>query len=312
MKRLLLIIGTVVVVLLLLATAAGSFYMLSFSLSPEEERTDTARCWQLLYADHPETQPWVDSLKACQALRDTFVTMATGERHHAYYIRRDSSSRAAVVVHGWRDCAIDFLYLARVYHQELGYSVLLPDLHAHGLSQGDAIGMGWKERHDLMQWMQVAAQLMATDSLVVHGVSMGAATTMNVAGEPLPPTIKKVWFVEDCGYTSVWDEFAYELRQEFSLPSFPLMHTTSLLCRLRYGWSFAEASPLQQVARCPWPMLFIHGGSDSFVPTAMVYPLYEAKPQPKALWVAEGSEHARSYADHPQEYTRRLKSFLGI
>ena len=88
------------------------------------------------------------------------------------------------------------------------------------------------------------------------------------------------------------------------------MYTTSLLCRLRYGWSFGQAAPLRQVAQCPWPMLFIHGTADSFVPTDMVLPLYQAKPMPKTLWMATGSEHARSYADHPKEYTRRLNDFL--
>ena len=66
---------------------------------------------------------------------------------------------------------------------------------------------------------------------------------------------------------------------------------------MKYGWSFGEASPLKQVAKCRKPMLFIHGDNDTYVPTAMVYPLYEAKPQPKQLWIAPGSKHALSYRD---------------
>lgn len=66
------------------------------------------------------------------------------------------------------------------------------------------------------------------------------------------------------------------------------MYTTSALCKLMYGWSFGEASALKQVAKCHKPMLFIHGSKDTFVPTDMVYPLYEAKPQPKQLWIARG------------------------
>ena len=57
-------------------------------------------------------------------------------------------------------------------------------------------------------------------------------------------------------------------------------------------------------------MLFIHGSNDKFVPTAMVRPLYEAKPGKKALWIAPGSEHAVSYKDHKVEYTRRVADFL--
>ncbi len=36
-------------------------------------------------------------------------------------------------------------------------------------------------------------------------------------------------------------------------------------------------------------MLFIHGDADSYVPTWMVYPLYEAKSEPKELMDCTGS-----------------------
>jgi fermentation-respiration switch protein FrsA (DUF1100 family) len=149
-----------------------------------------------------------------------------------------------------------------------------------------------------------------TDTMVVHGVSMGAATTMMTSTEPLPPGIRNIHFVDDCGYTSVWDEFSGELQNQFGLPPFPLMYTSSLLCKALCGWSFGEASALNGVARCPYPMLFIHGGSDTFVPTRIVRELYGAKPEPKALWVAPGSGHACSYRDHKAEYTQRVREFL--
>lgn len=293
------------------ATIGGSFYMLDYSLAPDAQRTDTAACFRQLVEDHPEVKPWLDSLRKCQALCDTFVTMPSGERHHAYYVRRDSSQQVAIVVHGWRDSAIKFFNIARLYHRQLGYNVLMPDLHAHGLSEGDAVGMGWHDRHDVLHWMQVASRLFGADDFVVHGISMGAATTMNVSGEPMPSCVRTVRFVEDCGYTSVWDEFHYEIGEEFGLPDFPLMYTTSLLCRLRYGWSFGEAAPISQVGKCPYPMLFIHGDHDTFVPSSMVHPLYETKQGVKQLWVTKGTEHARSYTDYPEAYARHLRSFLG-
>ena len=209
--------------------------------------------------------------------------MPSGERHHAYYVRNGNGARTAIVIHGWRDCAIDFFHIARIY-QQLGYNVLMPDLHAHGLSEGDAIGMGWNERHDILHWMTMVSQLFHSNNFVVHGVSMGAATAMNVSGEPMP--------------------------EEFGLPDFPLMYTTSLLCRLRYEWSFGQNSPLEQIKKCRYPMLFIHGDKDTFVPSWMVHPLYEAKQSKKLLWITKGTEHAKSYTDYPEEYARRIRNFL--
>jgi fermentation-respiration switch protein FrsA (DUF1100 family) len=57
-------------------------------------------------------------------------------------------------------------------------------------------------------------------------------------------------------------------------------------------------------------MLFIHGSTDTFVPTHMVYPLYEAKPGVKALWIADGAEHALSYKEHKAEYVSRVRDFV--
>lgn len=294
-----------ILAVLMVAIVGGSFYMLDYALSPEENRMDTAYCFRQQFEKYPETRLWVDSLRRLDALRDTFVVMpGSGERLHAYYVRT-GSNRTALVLHGWRDCAIDFFCIARIYERELGYNVVMPDIHAHGLSDGDAIRMGWMDRKDMLHWLQV----FQTDTMVVHGVSMGGATTMMLSGEPMPDGIRDIRFVDDCGYTSVWDEFSKELQEDFGLPPFPLLYTTSLLCRLRYGWSFGEASALEQVRKSRHPMLFIHGDKDGFVPTAMVHRLYEAKPSKKALWIVDDTEHAKSYLNHPSEYIERIKDF---
>ena len=305
MKKSLLSIVTVVV-LLLVITIGTSFYMLSYALSPDGGKADVDSCYNQLFERYPDTKPWVDSLNRVGALRDTFVVMPTGERHHALYVHH-GSQKTAFIIHGWRDSAVKYLFLARLYEHVLGgYNVVLPDLHAHGLSEGDMIQMGWLDRKDVLHWLTI----FQTDTMVVHGVSMGGATTMMLSAEEMPKGIKDLRFVDDCGYTSAWDEFASELKKQFGLPPFPLMYTTSLLCKMRYGWSFSEASAIDAVRQSPYPMLFIHGDEDTFVPTEMVYRLYQAKPSNKKLWIAPGAEHASSYLTHPDEYIRQLSDFL--
>ncbi len=129
-----------------------------------------------------------------------------------------------------------------------------------------------------------------------------------MSGEPQPPFVH--CFVEDCGYTSVWDEYKGELKNQFGLPAFPLLHLASWATDLRYGWNFREASPLAQVKKCRLPMLFIHGTEDTFVPTWMGDTLFAAKPGVKEYWRVEGAEHANSYLKFPKEYTERVKTFL--
>lgn len=310
-KKLFVTLGATLALFLAIVTA-GSFYLVDYALvSAERERnSDLAQ----IEKRFPELKSWLDSLQTVGALRDTFVVMpTTGKRAHALFVRSPrAKGRTAVLVHGYCDNATRMLPIARIYNCELGANVLLPDLYAHGQSDGDAIQMGWKDRLDVLHWISLAPELFRTEAdsmrLVVHGISMGAATTMCVSGEQTPQYVK--CFVEDCGYTSVWDEFSNEISARFSLPDFPLMYTASWLVQVKYGWNFNEASPLKQVAKCQKPMLFIHGDDDTFVPTWMVYPLYEAKPQPKALWIAHGSKHADAYGDYKEEYTYRVLEFV--
>lgn len=295
-----------VAVVVVIVLAGASMFMLKYSLGPNPWRHDTEGSYHRLFERYPETRPWVDSLRSIKALRDTFVVMPTGERHHALFVWR-GSPKTALVLHGWRGCSIDFLFLARMYERDFGYNVVVPDFHAHGQSDGDAIGMGWHDRKDMLHWMQ----LFVTDTMVVHGVSMGGATTMMMSAEKMPEGVKNVRFIDDCGYTSVWDEFVGELKKQFGLSEFPMMYTGSLLCKALYGWSFEEASALKQVERSDYPMLFIHGDRDTFVPTEMVYRLYEAKSSKKELWITSNTVHALSYRNHRDEYISRVRAFLG-
>ena len=296
----------------LLILVGGSLYLLSYSLRPDAVMAaKDAASYEYMYADYPFLESWVDSLKQRDALRDTVIVGRDGNRLHALYAwAPEPTDRTAVIVHGYTDNAVRMLMIGYLYNRDLGFNILLPDLHYHGESEGRAIRMGWKDRLDVLQWMEVANAIFGGNTrMVVHGISMGAATTMMVSGEEQQPYVK--CFVEDCGYTSVWDQFSKELKGQFSLPAFPLLHVASWLCDLKYGWNFREASALKQVAKCDRPMLFIHGDADDYVPTWMVYPLYEAKPGEKELWVVPGAAHAVSYRDNREEYTRRVGEFVG-
>lgn len=305
----LLVLGFIMVVVL-----GSSVYMISYSLVPSNNRgRDYTKAYARLFTRFPDIKSWVDSLQSAGAIRDTFIMGQDGDRHHALLIASSHrSNHTAVVVHGYTDCAVDFLNIAQIYNHDMGFNVLLPDLHACGKSDGKAQQMGWLDRLDVLQWINIADSLWRNSArqseIVVHGVSMGAAATMCVAGDTTIPAVK--CFVEDCGYTSVWDEFAAQMKEQFGLPEFPLMYVTSALCKIKFGWSFGEASPLEQVRKCRKPMLFIHGGKDSYVPTRMVYPLYDAKPAPKELIVFRNTKHARSYSDYPLEYKRIVKRFV--
>lgn len=338
------IFGFIVIILF-----AASIYLLNFALKPANNKgRDYNKQMAVMKERYPWIDTWIDSLQSVKALRDTFVVMPGGEKRffgdnstrlHAILVNApQQTAKTAVIIPGYTDCAVNMLHAGYIYNKLMGMNILIPDLHANGKSEGETIQMGWKDRLDVLRWIAIADSLYKDSTghaqIVVHGQSMGAATTMCVAGEIFDASLKNKeernaslknkeegiekklgedvkCFVEDCGYTSVWDEFSNEINDMFGLPDLPLMYTASALCKAKYGWSFGEGSPLKQVAKCNKPMLFIHGGNDTFVPTRMVYSLYNAKPAPKQMVVFHGSKHAASYHDHPKEYEALIKGFVG-
>lgn len=288
----------------------GSLYMLDYSLRPVNRGKDMKGSELYMRDKYPQINTWLDSLQANSLLKDTFITAPDGIKLHAFYASSSKPTRkTAIIVHGYTDSAIRMFHIGYLYNKSLDYNIIVPDLRYTGLSGGDAIQMGWLDRLDVMQWIDITPSIFG-DSIqaVVHGISMGAATTMMTSGEKLPDYIK--CFVEDCGYTSVWDQFKKELKEQFGLPSFPLLNIASQICKIQNGWSFHEASAINQVKKCNKPMIFIHGDSDDFVPTSMVYKVYEAKPEPKELWIVPDTDHANSYKNHPEDYTKRVKQFV--
>lgn len=215
--------------------------------------------------------------------------------------------RWVIAIHGYRGSHLDATALAQHYH-DAGYQILTPDLRACGDSEGDYVGMGWLDRKDILNWIDWVLTQDPEAEIVIHGISMGAATTMMTSGEDTPDAVKV--FVEDCGYTSVWDVFSSELQLRFGLPEFPLLYTAQAMSSLKAGYSFQEASAIQQVARCEKPMLFIHGTLDDFIPFEMLDELYNAKPgDNKQELVAEGAGHGEAMYALGETYWDTVFSF---
>ena len=312
MKTLMKTLAMVLMALSLSGCLAGK-YMSNYALTPTPHGIDDIeRTRQKADSLLPGSTAWYDSLKDQGVLKDTTIVGYRDFKVHACYVPAADPARAngtAIVVHGYGDNHLVFLYLVRMYRDDLNYNVLFPDLQYHGYSEGDHIQMGWYDRLDVEKWIEVAHGIFQDDFMVLHGVSMGAATVMMTSGDPLPDYVK--CFVEDCGYASVIKQFNYNRKQSFRFIPPDVLQSASLVTKHRYGWGFWEASCEKQLAKCERPMLFIHGDADDFVPFSHLQQNYDAKTKGyKEMWVTEGAVHANSYAKYPEEYKQHVRDFL--
>ena len=226
---------------------------------------------------------------------------------HGYKVLNpNNSNKWVITVHGYTSEGINMSSYAKNYY-DMGYNVLIPDLRSHGLSEGDYIGMGWDDRLDIISWINNILEDNADAEIILHGVSMGAATVSMVSGEDLPSNVKAI--VADCGYTSVWDEFAYQLDDLFSLPQFPILNVSSLVSKVRAGYFLGTASSLKQVEKSKTPILFIHGDKDDFVPYYMMEELYNATSSEKEMLTIKDAGHAKSSEVDPETYWTTVYNF---
>lgn len=232
-------------------------------------------------------------------------------RLDANYIPKKNSHKTVLILHGFSNNKNTMAPYAAMFHQ-LGYNVLMPDARAQGQSQGKYVGYGWPEKYDVRKWIKKdLAKNGSNQKIVVFGVSMGGATTMMASGLKMPKQVKA--YIEDCGYTSVKDEFLHEAKDLYNMPSAVASSAVTLLSgvsKAKLGFFLGDASSVKQLRKNKLPMFFIHGGQDEFVPTKMVYQNYHATRGAKELWVAKKAAHARSFETYPQEYKLKISQFL--
>ena len=241
---------------------------------------------------------------------DRWLTSHDGLELHALYLPQEGEShKYAVICHGYGSIPqLGGRFAARFY--DMGFHILAPAARAHEVSEGRYASMGWLERRDIVAWVDALVEQDPQAEIVLFGVSMGGATVMMTAGEAdLSPQVKCV--IEDCGYSSVWDEFAVQLDEMFGLPTFPVLDAASLVTRLRAGFGFKEASSVEQLRKTKLPMLFIHGEEDTFVPYWMLDVVYGACASPdKERLSVPGAGHGEASWEDPELYWSTVETFL--
>lgn len=296
----------VILVVIGLGFAGNYFYDVAVAINQKDfiEAADVD-------GDYDPKDPWLEEKKWYEAVEREKLSIESedGLKLSGIYIEGDpDSKKVAILAHGYSGNLEEMAPYVKLYH-DMGFNVLVSDARGHGTSEGDYIGFGWHERNDYLQWIQLVIDKVGTDAeLAIFGISMGGATVMNVSGEELPDNVKVI--VEDCGYSSLNGELAYQLKDMYDLPAFPLIPVTSLVTKIRSDYWFGEADTVEQIKNNTVPMLFIHGEKDKFVPTEMVYDVYEANPSSKELYIAPNADHAESYEQNKEEYKKKVQDFV--
>lgn len=292
------------ILLLLLTTISvgASFYFFHVAQIREEKSF-------ISNEKRTKENPLYASEQAFDALKvETRRLTNRDKKQVAWYLPAEQPShKTAIVVHGFLNSKEGMKPYAMLFH-DLGYNVLIPDNEAHGKSEGNIIGYGWNDRLNLIAWTKQLVKEDSQSQISYFGLSMGAATVMMASGEQLPKQVVNI--IEDCGYSSVWEELKYQAKDMYNLPAFPILYEVSAISKMRAGFTYGEASSVNQLKKNKLPVLFIHGDKDDFVPTDMVYDNYKATAGPKEILIVKGAKHAKAYEVDKKGYEKEIANFL--
>lgn len=211
----------------------------------------------------------------------------------------------AIIVHGYGGNQGLMRYCAKPFYSR-GYSLLLPDLQAHGKSGGRYIGWGIKDKTDLINWCRLIRQRDKKAKIVLYGVSMGGAAVIMAAAER-PPGV--VCVIADSPYCNLNRLFAQRIAG-LHLPVMPVLAWLKAMCRIRGHIAVAGGSVTACAAACRVPLMLCHGDKDSFVPANNSLEIFAAAKVPKRLLLVHGAGHGMSAFVAGERYWRRVFGFL--
>lgn len=242
---------------------------------------------------------------------------ADGLRLAAYEVYWDNPRAIVIFLSGIHEPSVTAFYGHAGMLLEEGYSSILLEMRAHGESEGELIGLGYKEHLDV----QAAVDYIKDEAkyedvpVLLYGLSMGGATAINAAA--LIPEIDGL--ISMSAYSS-WDDVYYDNMLEMGFPKTIASLQKGFVRRYinnNVGSDNSELIPKNSIKKLgERPALLIHSTEDSQVPYQSFERLVERSPSHLESWVREGDLHLIVEGGkflYPQKdtvYAETIKNFL--
>lgn len=197
------------------------------------------------------------------------------------------------------------------FYYEKGYNIIAPDLRGFGDSEG-SVALGCLESMDVYDWLVKLNDEYEVSQVIVHGISLGAATTNYLSGidgfinngpTQIDTEIKPIrelnviGLVEDCGYVDM-TEFADKAT---------VMSYSGLEEETFDYYSKATNS----LKYCDLPILIIHGTGDTTVDPENAEIIKNTVKGDAEVWMVDDGAHAFIImGSNKEEYEEHVQTFI--
>ncbi|MGF7059493.1 alpha/beta hydrolase [Brassicibacter mesophilus] len=235
----------------------------------------------------------------------------------AYEVYKDHPKAVVIFISGIHNPSVTAFYGHSKMLKNNGYASILLEMRAHGESEGDEIGLGYKEYLDVQAVVDyINKEPKYRDvPIVVFGVSMGGATAINSIGQT--PEIDGL--ISLSAYSSWEDVFCDNMVNMGAPEALVAIQKpfVKLYSTMKYGVSSFNIFPKKQIKNLgARPALIVHSKNDSQVPYQNFERIKENLPDNAETWVREGNFHFIIEWDNfntpekDEEYKNRIIGFL--
>ena len=218
------------------------------------------------------------------------LTTADGLKLKGWFFDAGSKN-TAILVHGYNSCAYKDNSAHAYTFFKRGYNVLIFDNRACGVSEGEYYTFGIREREDLTLWVDLIAKRIPGGNIVLHGTSLGGAIVLLASSMELP-AVKCI--IEDCGFKSIRWEFECMAKLFVHFVPRLTLNAAERVTKRKLGFDFTTISPINSVVDAKYPIMFVHGKADTFIPCTAAEEMYALCPTEKELLLLDGCGHAGS------------------
>ena len=227
---------------------------------------------------------------------------------YGYYRRHKNAKRAILMVHGYRMQGLPTFAAVLPEYDKNDCDMMIIDHRGAGKSTGKYITFGITEHEDVARWVKVLCEKQPDIPVYLDGISMGASTVLALSNFDLPKNFAGI--IADSGYTTPKEIIRHVISSYIPGPSAPLLGLISMMFRLIIKRRLSDLDCRECLRNSKYPILFIHGKKDRFVPYTMCEENFAACISPKKMFYSENAEHGMSFMEDRDALVKMITEFF--
>lgn len=231
------------------------------------------------------------------------------EGFHLYgqYLNQ-GTNKAVIIIPGRTEALIYSYYFAKPYY-EMGYNILFIDNRAHGMSEGKYSSVGLKEYKDILNWAKKLHEKYNNDSIIIHGICIGAATGIYALTSKEKPDYLNGLIAE-----GMYDTFYESLKNhiiERDKPVHPYCDILMWMFEAQCGRNPKYHGPIHYVDKLDCPLLMLNSRADIYSLPEKAQQIFEkCKSEKKKIVYFVDAAHSKVRHMHKEKYDNAIKEFL--